>query len=60
MPKIDPKTTKSITTFLANNWWKVVIILLAAGISASGLTCPTPWGVMEKTKVYDKAPGGAE
>lgn len=55
--RITPQTTKNLTQFLSKHWWKVCIILLTAGIAASGFSCPTPWGVIEKTKVYEKKMG---
>lgn len=57
---LSPQTTKIIIAFISKHWWKVCLILLAAGIAASGFSCPTPWGVIEKTKVYQKSLGGSE
>ncbi|PKL35882.1 MAG: hypothetical protein CVV44_20410 [Spirochaetae bacterium HGW-Spirochaetae-1] len=40
--------------YTRKHWWKVVLILLAAGVAFSGWKCPTPWGTIEKTKVYER------
>lgn len=52
--RMDIRTTKTVTGFVSKHWWKVCLMLMAAGIAASGFSCPTPWGVIEKTKVYEK------
>ena len=51
---LNQKTIKDLMAFISKHWWKVCLVLLAAGIAASGFSCPTPWGTIEKTKVYEK------